>query len=135
MNRPLRNTLFTLLLALAPAAQAAEYTLFIYESPEALALRDAPGDAGLAYWNAYAEFAASLAEAGVMRGGAALEPDGQVHADGRRLGGYFVIDVASTELAQQWAARAPANRQGGRVVYVAAIPSPAMPAPAPTASR
>ena len=127
-----RTRLAALLLvgALASTAQAAEFTLFIYETPEALALRDGQGQASREYWQAYADFGASLAQAGVMRGGAALVPDGQVQSDGRRLGGYFVIDVPSTEHAQEWAGRAPAQRQGGRVLAVPAVASPAMSAPA-----
>jgi hypothetical protein len=73
-------------LAAVPAG-AETFTVLIYESPAELRLRDAGGDAGAAYWHAYAAFGQSLAEAGVMRGGAALAVPAKPTEV--TLGGYF----------------------------------------------
>lgn len=121
--------------ALAPPVQAAEFTLFVFEARDALARRDGPAEDSARYWQDYADFGASLAQAGIMRGGAALSPDGPVQLDTLALGGYFVIDVASTEQAREWASRAPTNRHGGRVIVVPAVTSPAMAAPSTPSAR
>jgi hypothetical protein len=77
-------------LAAVPAG-AETFTVLIYESPAELRLRDAGGDAGAAYWHAYAAFGQSLAEAGVMRGGAALAVPAKPTEV--TLGGYFTIET------------------------------------------
>ncbi len=77
-------------------------------------------------WGAYTT---AMIDAGVMRGGNALQPgftattvrlrDGRrdVHdgpyADSREeLGGYYIIDVPDLDAALQWAARNPAASSG-----------------------
>lgn len=117
------------LLALAAAAvltilpaQAAPYTLFIYESGAQLALRPSADAAGAAYWAAYDAYGKQLEAAGILRGGSALTtgaPVAQVVAGETSrpettfavtplaLGGYFQIEVASDEEAIAWAARLP----------------------------
>lgn len=127
------------LLVLGATARSEPYTLFIYESPEQLALRPASGDAAAAYWNAYDAFGKELAAAGVLRGGSALTTaapvallgvdEGGVASpvarSGRPLGGYFQIDVATDAEAIAWAAKVPAGGTG--VVEVrAGYPVPGM---------
>lgn len=81
---------------------------------------------------AYRAYTASLKEAGAFVAGDALHPstdgstvrqrDGSVlRTDGpfaetkEQLAGYYLIDVASPEEAEAWAARCPAATAGGAV--------------------
>lgn len=101
-----------------PASGTQEYTILIFESDAQLALRTSPAAAD-AYWTAYDVFAASLAKAGVLRGGSALDERlratvrGTGSADaavrGARLSGYFVIAVKDLRAAEEWARQAPAR--------------------------
>jgi hypothetical protein len=105
--------------------------LLIHETPGQIALRGDAGAAGQAYWAAYADFGKAAAEAGVLRGGAAMAPEpvaqvGQPAAPGALLlGGFFLIDVADAAAAADWAARLPAATTGG-VEIRAAISAPGM---------
>jgi hypothetical protein len=93
-----------------------EYTILIYESDAQLAARTSP-TAGDAYWDAYDRFAGALAQAGVLRGGSALDEHGRTTVRGTgsadravpraRLGGYFVIAVRDRAAAEAWARQAP----------------------------
>ena len=105
-----------LLLALASpvAADAADYTITIYETPAELAKRSAPTEAGKAYWAAFAAYGEALAKAGVPRGGAALATPADATTE--TLSGYFVIDVANDAEAAGWAAKAPSVAHGGRAL-------------------
>ncbi|HEX7967231.1 MAG TPA: YciI family protein [Stellaceae bacterium] len=75
-------------------------------------------------FGAYMAYTKALREAGVMVDGARLQPvktgatvrvrdgrrqvqDGPVAETKEQLGGYYVIDVPSTEAALDWAARCP----------------------------
>jgi hypothetical protein len=118
-------------------AQAEAYTLVILEAPSEFAKRADKGDAGMSYWKAYADFGKAAGEAGIMRGGAAL--DGPQSAasvgksgiaaaaasDGLIFGGYFQIDVENLDAAKEWAMRLPAAFTG-RVDIFVNIPGPAM---------
>jgi hypothetical protein len=126
------NTLKKAVLALgvlaAAASQAAEFTLLVYERPEDLAMRtDATG--GKAYWDAYSRFAATLAQAGVLRGGAALAGPRHAAADHRsaRVGGYFVIEATDLDAARRWAHGVPARAAFVEVLVHQANPSMAQP--------
>lgn len=112
---------FLLAIALAMIglpAQAAEFTLLIYEKPAELSKRDNSSSSN-AYWESYNQFAGLLVQAGVLRGGTALDanPSGQRRnkggADqaitGARLGGYFVIEAPTLDAAREWAGKAPAS--------------------------
>jgi hypothetical protein len=101
-------------------AYAAPFTLFIYETPAQLSLRDAASPAGQAYWAAWSDYAEALAKAGIVRGGSALvveggaitvsptgDRDGPVAPSGLTLGGYFQIDVIDLAAAADWARKAP----------------------------
>lgn len=117
-------------LGCAPAL-AEPFVLLIHETPAQIALRADAGAAGQAYWAAYADFGKAAAEAGVLRGGAAMVPQpvvqvGQPVAPGALvLGGFFLIDVADATAAADWAARLPSATTGG-VEVRAAIAAPGM---------
>lgn len=111
----IRPFLFALLSA-GPAL-AEPFVLLIHETPDQIALRTDPGQAGMAYWNAYAAWGQQAAEAGVMRGGAAMVPVpvatlGRVDPAALVLGGFFQIDVPDVATAREWAARLPAATTG-----------------------
>ena len=118
-----------------------QYTILVYETEAELAARN---DAKRkdAYWGAYRAYTKALRDAGVMVGGAGLEPPRTATTlrqhDGRRsvqdgpfaetkeqLGGYYVIDVPSLEKALEWAARCPSAATGAAEVR------PNMPPPPP----
>jgi len=105
-----------------------KYTLLIYENEGDFSARtdDRRKDA---YWGAYRAYTKALTEAGVLVGGAGLQP-GHLAAtirqrDGKRqvqdgpyahakeqLGGYYIIDVPDLDKALDWAARCPAAPTG-----------------------
>jgi hypothetical protein len=75
----------------------------------------------------YVDFARAMGEAGILVSGHRLQPSAMTVRvrDGRtqvseghhaqvpeQLGGFYVIDVASTEAAVGWAARCPGAQQG-----------------------
>jgi hypothetical protein len=101
-----------------------KYTLLIYENTAGFALRNDP-DKQRAYWAAWPAYTKALQEAGVMAGGAGLEPatnattvrlqsgkrqvqDGPYADTKEQLGGYYTIDVPNLDTALEWAARVPA---------------------------
>ena len=101
-----------------------KYTLLIYENAEGFALRNDP-EKGRDYWAAWPAYTKALQEAGVMAGGAGLEPPGtattvRIHSGKRhvqdgpysetkeQLGGYYTIEVPNLDAALEWAARVPA---------------------------
>jgi len=105
-----------------------KYTILIYESDADFTTRT---DAARkdAYWGAYRAYTVALREAGVMVGGAALQPphagttlrqrDGKRHVqDGpyaetkEQLGGFYEIEVPDLDKALEWAARCPAAATG-----------------------
>ena len=104
------------------------YTILIYETPAELGART-DGKRKDAYWSAYRAYTKALADAGVMVGGAALQPpavattvrqrdgkrevqDGPYAESKEQLGGYYVIDVPDLDRALEWAARCPAAATG-----------------------
>lgn len=105
-----------------------KYTILIYETESEIGAR---GDAQRkdAYWGAYRAYTKALQDAGVMAGGAALQPahlgttvrqhggkrqvqDGPYAEAKEQLGGYYVIDVPGLDQALEWAARCPAAATG-----------------------
>jgi hypothetical protein len=104
-----------------------KYAILIYESADDFASRSNASAA--TYWAGWTAYTKALQEAGVMTGGAALEPsetastvrflggERQVHdgpyADSKeQLGGFYLIDVQSLSDAIQWANRCPAAAHG-----------------------
>jgi len=123
---------------LAPSfARAEAFTLVIQESPAEFAKRADKGEAGMAYWKAYADFGKQAGEAGILRGGAALDSlnGGLSLTDagtnpfdagtGLVFGGYFQIDVTNVDAAKEWALKIPAARTG-RIDILPNVPGPAM---------
>ena len=105
-----------------------QYVMLIHESADDAAQRHDPAKAP-AYWGGWAAYAQAIREAGVSVGGNGLELPGSATTlrlrDGQRmvqdgpyadskemLGGYFVLDVPSVEVALDWAARCPAAARG-----------------------
>lgn len=130
-------------LGLVGPAFAAEYTLLVYEHPHELAKRTEESPVGQAYWAGYGAFAGELKSAGVLRGGAALRPNADARTlqidgakpvvsqrayaeSGAQLGGYFVIDVDSLEVALAWASKVPSAANGGAVEVRPVYPAPGM---------
>jgi len=83
-----------------------------------------------AFWGAFVPYARALLNAGIVVGGAGLEPpdtattvryeqgqrlvqDGPFAATKEQLGGFFIIDAPDLETALTWAARYPAGAGGG----------------------
>jgi hypothetical protein len=114
-NRMMQVAVAALLLGVGSAAPAREYTLMIYERADQLALRTDTGAQGQAYWAAFAGIGQDMAKAGVLRGGAPLDPRGSEAT--LKLSGYLIVDVADTATAQAWAARIPAAVTGRVDIY------------------
>jgi hypothetical protein len=103
------------------------YMLMVYESAAELAKRKSAQFA--AYMAPWASYTQALQGAGVLASGNGLMPpdtattlrfegDKRVVHDGpyadtkEQLGGYYVLDVPSLEVAMQWAARCPCLPSG-----------------------
>lgn len=111
-----------------------KYSLLIYETAQGFALRNDPDPKKReAYWAVWPAYAKALQDAGVMAGGAGLEPpttattlrlgdgkrlvqDGPYADTKEQLGGFFMIDVPDLDTALEWAARIPAA--SGSVIEV-----------------
>ncbi|MEM6869263.1 MAG: YciI family protein, partial [Cyanobacteria bacterium P01_C01_bin.121] len=95
-----------------------KYAILVYETPEDFANREQQMSA----YNAYSE---ALSKAGLLTGGAALQPgemsttvriiagdrqvqDGPFADTKEQLGGFLIIQVDNLDQALEWAARCPA---------------------------
>ena len=95
-----------------------KYAILVYETEQDFAHRDR-------HMPAYQAYSDALSKAGVMTGGAALQPshmgatvrlqkgqrmvqDGPYADTKEQLGGFFIIDVPDLDVALDWAARCPA---------------------------
>jgi hypothetical protein len=104
-----------------------QYAILTYETPGAFAART--DDEKERYWGAWRAYSQALTEAGVIRGGAALDlpqtaatvrieagarrvQDGPFADTKAQLGGFYLIEVESLERALEWAARCPAAADG-----------------------
>lgn len=100
-----------------------KFTILVYETEQQFHARTDPNTPE--YMGAYAAYSRALAEAGVIVGGAGLQPpsmattirvrkgersvqDGPFMEAKEQLGGYFDIEVPSLDKALEWAARCPA---------------------------
>jgi hypothetical protein len=105
-----------------------KYTILVYESDADFKARTDPA-CQAAYWGAYRAYTTALREAGVMTGGAALQPphaatslrqrdgkrqvqDGPYAEAKEQLGGFYEIDVPDLDAALEWAVRCPAAATG-----------------------
>ena len=108
--------------------KAMKYTILIYETEAEFSART-DDKRKEAYWGAYRAYTKALTDAGIMAGGAALQPaqvattvrqqsgkrqvqDGPYAETKEQLGGYIVIDVPDLDKALEWAARCPAASSG-----------------------
>ncbi len=105
-----------------------KYTILVYENVADFGARtDAKRKD--AYWGAYRAYTKALTAAGVMVGGAGLQPpplattvrlregkrqvqDGPFADTKEQLGGYYVIEVPGLDQALDWAARCPSVGSG-----------------------
>lgn len=105
-----------------------KYTVLIYESEADFGARTDPKRKD-AYWGAYRAYTKALTDAGVLVGGAPLQPahlattirhhdskrrvqDGPYAEAKEQLGGYYVLEVPDLDKALDWAARCPAASSG-----------------------
>ncbi|HEY2995794.1 MAG TPA: YciI family protein [Methylomirabilota bacterium] len=105
-----------------------KYTILVYESDADFKTRS-DDTCQAAYWGAYRAYTTALQQAGVMVGGAGLQPphaattlrqrdgkrrvqDGPFADTKEQLGGYYEIEVPGLDQALEWAARCPAAATG-----------------------
>jgi hypothetical protein len=105
-----------------------KYTIVIYENEADFHSRTDERRKE-AYWGAYRAYTQALQAAGVMVGGAGLQPppvgttlrqrdgkrqvqDGPYAETKEQLGGFYQIDVPDLDSALDWAARCPAASTG-----------------------
>lgn len=106
-----------------------QYALLYYLSPDEFEARTDPSRKD-AFWAAFVPYEKALRAAGIVVGGAGLQPphtgavlrqsrggrhvqDGPFAATKEQLGGFFLIDVPDLDAALAWAAKYPAGLGGG----------------------
>jgi len=106
-----------------------KYTILVYESETDFSARTDAAHKD-AYWGAYRAYTQALMDAGVMVGGAGLQPPSsattvrqrngkQLVQDGpyaevkEQVGGFYVVDVPNLDQALEWAAKCPAAGRAG----------------------
>jgi hypothetical protein len=106
-----------------------QYMLIFFESPDEMKRRDDPAQSA-PYLGAWRAYIGAMQASGIMQHGNGLQPphtastvrvkngqrvvqDGPFADTREHLGGYFVVDVPSLEVALEWAARAPCATTGG----------------------
>lgn len=104
-----------------------KYALLIYETPDVFADREQPGDSE--YYAAWRAYHKALVDAGVYIGGDPLHApetgttvrnrdgkrdiqDGPYANTKEQLAGFIVVELASLDVALEWAARCPASSRG-----------------------
>jgi hypothetical protein len=104
------------------------YTLMFYLSPSEFSARTDPKRRE-AFWGSFMPYMKALKDAGIVVGGAGLQPpetattvrlrdgqrlvqDGPYGESKEQLGGFFIIDVPDLDTALDWAARYPAGPDG-----------------------
>jgi hypothetical protein len=104
-----------------------QYSILIYE-PQSDFKRRNSADAPK-YWAGWTAYSQMLQQAGIMRGGAGLEPpstatsirlegshrkvhDGPYADTKEQLGGFYLIEVANIDEALAWAEKCPAYSTG-----------------------
>lgn len=120
-----------------------QYMMLFRETAQDLDCRNDPAKAD-AYWGAWNAYVGALAASGLVVSGNGLQPphsattvrlrDGQRQVqDGpfadthEHLGGYFIIEVPSLDVALEWAARAPCATTGSTEVRPVLPPPPGAP--------
>ncbi len=114
-----------------------QYALLFYQSPEDFAARTDPAKSKQ-FWGSFLPYMDALNAAGIVVAGAGLEPpatgvtllrnghtqDGPFAETKEQLGGFFIIDVPTAEVALEWAARFPLDVGGGVEVRPGLPPMP-----------
>jgi hypothetical protein len=117
-----------------------EYMLIYHESESDFRKREDPQE-GAAYFGAWMAYVGAMHGSGIVKSGAGLQPphtattvrlrdgkrlvqDGPFADTREQLGGYFVIEVPSLDVALEWAARAPCAATGGTEVRPVLPPMP-----------
>ncbi|MDB5407656.1 MAG: dgpfaetke family protein [Rhodospirillales bacterium] len=102
-----------------------QYAILIYEKDADFAARSEGGERERNYWAGWRAYGQALAEAGIGKGGSALQAghtgttvridgsqrqvqDGPFADSKEQLGGFYMIDVPDLDAALEWAARCPA---------------------------
>jgi hypothetical protein len=115
----------------ADERMAMHYTLLLYQSPNDFAARNDPKKRE-AFLGSFVPYMKAMRDAGIVVGGAGLQPpqvatsvkqrDGQRQVqDGpfadtkEQLGGFFIIDVPDLDTALDWASRFPTEGGGVEV--------------------
>lgn len=115
-----------------------KYALAIFETEQDFAKRD--GDEAQQYWAGWMAYTQAIRDAGVMVGGAGLQPpatattirhtrgklqvqDGPFADSKEQLGGFYLIDVPGLDEAIEWASRIPISELG-RVEIRPMLPPP-----------
>ncbi len=105
-----------------------QYTLMFYMNADEFSARTDP-QRKEAFWGAFLPYMKAIQEAGIVVGGAGLQPpstattyrlrdgspivqDGPYADTKEQLGGFFIIDVPDLDTALEWAARYPAGPHG-----------------------
>lgn len=104
-----------------------QYMMILLETPAQIASRQGPG--APAYWAGWKAYFDEVGKSGLMKSGAALQPvttattvrvkGGKTHvqdgpfADSKeQLGGYYILEAPSLDVALEWAAKCPAAHGG-----------------------
>lgn len=107
-----------------PQPQLKQFTLFVHETPTSYAKRTSSIDAE-SYWSSFAAYTKTLADAGVLVGGNAVESpasgttvqvrggkaqiaSGSVKDGATFISGYFIIQAPDIAAAAEWASKCPA---------------------------
>lgn len=138
--KAMKNLILTFLF-LAGLAPAEQFTLLIYETKSDFAARTDPAKAAK-YWDAYGKLGAELQQAGVLRGGSALQAgdtaktvtvrngsgaarNGAYANSPNSLSGFFLIEVPNLAAAIAWAEKFPAASSAA-VEVRPTVPNPSM---------
>lgn len=120
-----------------------QFMLIFKETTTEVARRDDPA-AAPAYWGAWGAYVGAMHESGIVLSGNGLQAprtathvrveggkrqvqDGPFADTHEHLGGYFIVDAPSLDVALEWAARAPCASAGSVEVRPVLLP-PNMPA-------
>ena len=104
-----------------------QYSILIYEPAVDFANRT--NEQAKSYWAGWSAYSELLQKAGVMKGGAGLEPptmattvrllngakhvhDGPYADTKEQLGGFYLIEAANLDEAMKWAEQCPAYQMG-----------------------
>lgn len=121
-----------------PVLKAQQFLLLPYETKAVLSQRS--GSDAAKYWKSWAVWTKKLQEAGILRGGGALQnpetartirqspeqrpqaKNGSFAAGSAQISGYLVLEVSSLEEAERWSQDCPAVTGGGAVEIRPMVP-------------